>query len=185
MELKDRKISSYISQNKLDIENIMKDFSNYVYTIIRKSYINLSNEDTEEIVLDVFFTVWKNQEKLCISKNMSAYIAGITKNLILKKYRNIKLNENINDYEEQLIQTSNIELYFIEKENTRNIIEEIKNLKEQDRLLFIQYYYEEKSIKEIADYYNMTQAKVKSKLFRIRKKLKKFLKERGYDFNER
>ena len=85
MEIKNKKISSYICKNELKIEDIVKDFSNYVYTIIRKSYINLSSEDIDEIVLDVFLAVWKNTPKLDINKDMSAYISGITKNLIKKK----------------------------------------------------------------------------------------------------
>ena len=42
---------------------------------------------------------------------MSSYIAGITKNLIKKKYRYIKIVDNIEDYEEQLIDFNSIELF--------------------------------------------------------------------------
>ena len=160
MKIKNKKISSYICQNELKIEDIVNDFSNYVYTIIRKSYINLSNEDTDEIVLDVFLAVWKNTSKLDINRDMSAYISGITKNLIKKKCRNLNLNENIEDYEEELIE-------------------------DKDKEIFIKYYYEEKSIREISECCNITQSKVKIKLYRIRKRMKKVLKERGYDFDEK
>lgn len=179
MEAKERKIFSYINENKLDIEKVVKDFSNYVQTIIRNSYIS-SSEDAEEIALDVFFTLWKNQEKLDINKNMSAYIMGITKNLIKKKYRNIKQSENIDNYEEKLVSSSNIELCFIEKESQSNILNEVEKFKKIDKEIFLKYYYEEKSILEIAEFYGISESKVKSRLFRIRKKLKKLLKERGY-----
>lgn len=182
MEIKNRKIYSYIDQNKLKIEEIIKDFSNYVYTIIRKSYINLPNEDIEEILLDVFFTVWHNQDKLDINKSMSAYIGGITKNLIKKKYRNIKKTDNIYEYENQLIDLSNIEMLFVEDEKRKIMFNQIEKLKKEDKEVFIKYYYEEKSISEIAKIYNMSESRIKSKLFRIRKKLKKHLKERGYEF---
>ena len=50
--------------------------------------------------------------------------------------------------------------------------------------IFIQYYYEERNIKEISKIFNISESKVKSKLFRIRKKLKKVLNGRGYGTNE-
>ena len=127
METKKRKISSYIEHNNLLLENIMKDFSNYIYSIARNSYYSLSDEDIEEIVVDVLFTIWKNQEKLDINNKMSSYIAGITKNLVKKKYRNAKINVNIDDYEEQLIDFDNIELQYAKKENSEVVADETKN----------------------------------------------------------
>lgn len=59
----------------------MKNYNNYIYTIIKRSTIMFSKEDEEEITLDVYLTLWNNKEKLDINKSMTAYIAGITKNL--------------------------------------------------------------------------------------------------------
>ena len=62
----------------------------YVYIIIKNSGYLFSDEDIEEIASDVFLAIWKNKEKLDINKEISSYIAGITKNLIRKKKRDIK-----------------------------------------------------------------------------------------------
>ena len=75
-------IDSYFKDDVLQIEILMNDYTNYILTIIRNFNINLSEEDIEEIMLDVFLTIWNNQEKLIRECNMSPYIAGITKNLI-------------------------------------------------------------------------------------------------------
>lgn len=184
MEIKNKIISTYIHDNNLKLEDLINDYSNYVYTIIRKSSINLSDEDTDEIVSDVFFTIWRNIEKLDYSKNISPYISGITKNLIKKKVRKTKINSNIDDYDEMLVDLSSIELCCIENEKRRIITNEIKKLKKYDKEIFLKYYYEDTSIKDIAEIYNISQSKVKVKLFRIRKKIKKILKERGYDLDE-
>ena len=85
MKVKDNKIYTYIEDGKLQIERIMQDYSNYIKTIIINSYINLSSEDMEEVLLDVFVVLWKNQNKLDINKSLSKYISGVTKNLI--KYK--------------------------------------------------------------------------------------------------
>ncbi len=179
MEVKNRKIYNYMGQKGLIIEDVMNDFSNYIYTISRNAYMYLADEDIEEIAMDVVLTVWKNQDKLDINKKMSSYIAGITKNLIKKKYRDKKIIDSIDDYEEQLVNLKDIEIEFIEKENDKEILEQIENLKVDENDIFIKYYYEGMHIKEISNSMHMSESKVKSKLFRIRKKLKKYLKKEG------
>lgn len=184
MKVENEKIYTYIENSKLQMEKIMEKYNNYVSTIIRNSYIKLSNEDVEEIVLDVFFTLWKNQNKLDINKSMAAYISGITKNLIKYKYRQYKVELNIEEYEEKLIDNSNIEIALLKSEKQNAISEELKKLKQEDKEIFIQYYYDDKNIKEISKIFNMSESKVKSKLFRIRKRLNKILKKRGYSSSE-
>lgn len=168
-----------MNNGNLLMEKIMQDYTNYIYTIARNFSLNLSEEDIEEVALDVFFTIWKNQDKLDVAKSMSAYISGITKNLIKYKYRQNKQVANIEDYEEQLIDFSNIELILTQNETEKMILNELEKLKTEDREIFIEYYYEARSIKEISNRFRMSESKVKSKLFRVRKKLNKVLKKRG------
>lgn len=183
MIVKNRKIDDYFINDILQIENLMNDYTNYILKIIRNFSINLPEEDTEEIILDVFLALWNNQDKLIRDCNMSAYIAGITKNLIKKKYKKLKNVENIEDYDEKLVSLDNIELEYSETEKNRAILEEINKMDKDDKKIFIAYYYDKKRIKEIAIMFNFSEAKVKSRLFRIRKKLKKVLRERGYSYD--
>ena len=184
LEIKNRKISTYIEHDKLLTEKVIKDYMNYIYTIIMNAPVNLSKEDIEEIFIDVILTLWKNQNKLDINKSMSAYISGITKNLIKYKCRQKNFYLNIDDYEEQLSDLKNIDIAIEENEREKIISNELETLKEDDRTIFIEYYYSEKSIKEISIIFNMSESKIKSKLFRIRKKIKKALKKGGYDCYE-
>ena len=184
MKVEDRKIYTYIENNKLQMEKIMVNYSNYISAIIRNSYIELSSEDVEEVLLDVFLTLWKNQEKLDINKSMSAYISGITKNLIKYKYRQCKENQNIEEYEEKLIDSLNIEIMILQNERQNVIAEELEKIKQEDKEIFVEYYYDDRSIKEISKIFNMSESKIKSKLFRVRKRLNKALKKRGYSSNE-
>lgn len=172
------KIDNYFIDDVLQVEALMNDYTNYILTIIRKFSFNLSEEDIEEIMLDVFLTIWNNQEKLIRDCNMSPYIAGSTKNLIRKKYRKLKVVENIQDYDEKLVSLENIELIFSQNEKNRAVLEEVNKMKSDDKEIFIAYYYDEKRVKEISIMLNISESKVKSRLFRIRKKLKKVLKER-------
>lgn len=183
MEKINDKIYNYIKNNELEIEEIMKKYNHYIYTIINRSSIIFSKEDEEEIILDVYLTLWNNKEKLDINKSMTAYIAGITKNLILKKTRKQKHIENIEDYQERLTSIQNLELDYVESQKNKFIINELEKMKQEDREIFMAYYYERKKIKEIAIIFKMSESKVKSKLFRTRNKLKKILNKGGYDIN--
>lgn len=178
------KIWQYVENNKLQMEKIIELYTNYICKIIRNSYFNISDEDMEEITLDVFLTLWKNQYKLDLNKNLSSYIAGITRNLIKKKYRDLKLNANIDNFEEEIIDTNNIELNLYRKDKNEVIIQELNKMKNEDKDIFIMYYYENIKLNEISRRLKISESKVKVKLYRIRKKLKKVLNERGYVENE-
>ena len=185
LEVKNRKIYTYIDDNNLKIEEIMQDYTNYIYTIIRNFNINLSDEDNEEIVLDVFLTLWRNQAKLDINKNMSSYIGGITKNLIKYKCRQNKLVLNIDDFDEKLLDLNNIELFLIQDEKKQIIASELEKVKREEKQVFIMYYYDNKSVNIISKQLNISNSKVKIILFRTRRKIRKTLKERGYGCDEK
>ena len=151
MKMKDVPIYNYFNGNTLLIENIVNDFSNYIYTVIRNSNLKVSDEDIEELISDVVFTIWKNQDKLDINRKITPYIAGITNNLVKKKYRDTKVFDNIEDYENNLIEDSNIELQVIENERNKGIMKQLDKLKKEDKTIFILYYFNEKSVNDIAN----------------------------------
>ena len=184
--MRNKKIREYIFEGKLDITNIMKDFAGYVFIIIKNSKYNFNNEDIEEIASDVFLVIWQNQKKLDINKEIKPYIAGITKNLILKKQRMIT-NQNLDiEILEKSIQ-DNTDTYNKTEENekTRIIMEELDKMKEEDKNIFMSYYYFSKKIKDISKELKISEIKVKSRLSRIRKKLKKELEKRGYGYERK
>lgn len=182
MEGKDKKIRDYIAGNRLVVEAVVEDFSAYIAAICRNFPVPLSNEDTEEIAADVVLTVWRNQYKLDRSKPMFPYIAGITRNLLRKKCRDAQPTEGLGDYEETLVSRENLEIRYIEKEQSKAVLRQVEKLRPDDKTILLQYYYEEKSIRQIADGLHISESRVKSRLFRIRKKLKKYL-ETEVDFD--
>lgn len=184
--MSNKKIKEYIFDGKLDITNIMKDFAGYVFVIIKNSKYNFNDEDIEEIASDVFLVIWQNQKKLDINKEIKPYIAGITKNLIMKKQRNIaKQKLNIENLEKTI--HSNIDVYYTteEKEKTAIIMGELEKMKEEDKNIFMSYYYFSKKIKDISKELKISEIKVKSRLSRIRKRLKKELEKRGYGYERK
>lgn len=181
MKSNNKSISEYTSNNIINIEEIINQYSGYLYTIIKNiSKETLSIEDIEEIISDTFFVLWKNQEKLNIEKQLSSYLAGITKNLLKEKYRNRYIYNDISEYENILFEKQDIDMICQEREKNNIILNSIKDMKEEDSQIFKLYYYSSKKVKEISEYLGISQSKVKTKLYRIRKKIKINLDKGGY-----
>ena len=176
---KKNEIREYKNNNELDLEKVIDEYSGYVYKIIKNMAI-LSEEDTEEIVSDTFFILWKNKEKLEEEKLLSSYIAGIARNLIKEKTRVININANISDYENIIQDCAQIDMICEQREKISIIEKTVKAMKEDDIFIFSLYYYSSMKINEIANILNVSEFNVKSRLYRIRKKIKKELQKGGY-----
>ena len=172
-----KEIKHYIKNNILDLEEVINDYSAYVETIINNMVkYNLSNEDKEEICSDVFFILWKNTNKLDLSKSLSPYIAGISRNLVKEYLRKNKSFADISDYENDLYGKNEIDSFDESTEQINKIEKILNTFKVIDKKIFIDYYYSSKSIKDIANEQNITEFSVKQRLYRIRKKIRKEVK---------
>ena len=178
-------LKDYLKNNILDIDKLLDDFYGYVYIIV-KNVVNIfiTDEDIEEIISDVFLAIWKNKEKLSDTTVVKSYLAGITKNVIKNKYRNIKINFSISDYEESIVDTFDIEEISEIKEQDRIIHSTLQKLKIEEYKIFIMFYYEAKSIKEISKVLDLSTSNVKTILHRIRKIIKRNLENGGYGYGK-
>lgn len=142
---------------------------------------NVSDEDTEEIVSDTFFILWKNKEKLDGEKPLSSYIAGIVRNLVKEKARVVNINVDISNYENVLQDCAKMDMICEQREKISIIEKTVKQMKDDDIFIFnCYYYYSSMKINEIANILNVSEFNVKSRLYRIRKKVKKELTKGGY-----
>ncbi len=172
------------NNNNFDIEKMIKKYSNYVYKIINNTVTEqVTIEDKEEIISDVFFILWQNQNIIDKNKDIKAYIAGITKNVIKIKLKKVKKTSkaecDIDDFQNFLHTEKSTESILEKNEDFEQLVQEIKRLESDEYEMLINYYYKGKKIKEIANEFKISESKVKVTLYRIRKKLKKILKKRG------
>ena len=182
-----------VGKNELNIEKIINDFSSSLYRFVNNNnyYGNnsyyLNKEDIEEWVSESFFVLWKNYKKMNLSDNIGNYLCGVSRNILLKKLRNNKVfnkNVNIEDYQNVLDCKKDVEDMFYEQEKIGFIENIVLNLDEESKEIFILFYYEQRKVKEISKILNISESKVKTRLHRIRKKLKKELKEGGYGYGK-
>lgn len=167
----------------LDIEDIIKTYNPYIYAVI-KNCIS-SKEDIEELLSDVFMVLWQNRNRLDKNTEIKPYLIGITKNLIKKKYRelnNVIINEDISIYENEISSFIDINTLIENNEKGQIVSNVIETLKEQDKQIFIMFYYKSQKVKQISKDFKLSESKVKVILHRTRKKIKKELKKRGYDY---
>ena len=175
-----KEIKQYYKNNELDLERIIEDFTPYISKIINNMVKDCLNEyDKEDVASDVFFILWKNREKLDKDKKMTSYLAGITKNVIREKLRKLKLNLDISDYENNLIDYDKIDFLYSNLEEISKIEKIVSKMKSIVKQIFLSFYYSSKSIKDIAKENHISEFNVKQRLYRIRNKIRKEVNKNG------
>lgn len=164
----------------LNLEEVINRYNNYIYKMLKNS-IN-KEEDIEEILSDIFIVFWKNYSRLDKNTNVRAYLIGVTRNLIKKKYREYNLIFEIKDINENINSDIDIEKLAEENEKSSLIAKIIDNMKDEEKNIFIMFYYKNYKIKGISCKLNISITKVKVTLHRLRKKVKNIFKESGYDY---
>ncbi len=138
-------IEDYKEKQELKIEKIVKEYSGYVYTVIKNfSTQNLSQEDIEEIIADTFFIVWKNQTKLEDELKISSYLVGIVKNLLREKTRKIRktqIDKNLEDFESVLTNAKDLYEIYEEQEKIRVIQNTLQIMSDEENKIFKLFYY--------------------------------------------
>ncbi len=176
------KISNFKSNNELDIEKVINEYSNYLFKVIKNicgNYLQL--EDIEEVILDVFLALWKNRDKLDDTKDIKPYISAIAHNLTKKKMTIKSEKLNITEIKEEIVQTIDDWTEVIDNSIKIKEINKILNdFSEEDYKIFTFFYYHSYKTKKIAMELGISDMKVKTKLYRIRNRIKKKLKESGY-----
>ena len=145
-----------------------------------------NNEDVEECINDTYMKAW-NSIPPKKPNSLGAYLAKITRNLSLNKYkqknaskRNQNETELIFNELEDCIPTANT----TESECEMNLLTEqinafLKTLKDENQIIFVRRYWYSDSISSISERLKISESKVKSILFRCREKLKKYLEKEG------
>lgn len=168
------RIKQISNNRKIDLDRIIDEFTPYIKKVINNMAGNhLSYEDKEEILTDTFFVLWKNRENNITY--LEAYLTGIARNLVKEKFKKSNITYDIDDYENVFNYYDNIELFSDKREKLNKLKIGYKALNEVEFQIINMFYYSSKSIKDIAKELKISETNVKTKLFRIRKKLKKYL----------
>lgn len=163
------------------LEKIMKKYSGYVCTVARNfSRGALSEEDIDEISVEVFYKLWNVRQNLDIKIGLSAYLSAAARNAVKNRFRN--LPPPYEDITELEISSG----FLIEDKAELSVMMECLNegidrLSPKDREIFLRFYLYGERSSQIAKAMNISENSVRTNLHRTRTKLKEFMSERGYD----
>ena len=154
------------------LKTVIERYTPYLNTVIyRASGAALSREDMEEIVSDVFVSLWRNAERLDPGKEtLRPYMAAAARNQAYKRLgalRDAVPLEELNPSEEPRAADGPAE--------ERLLWDCVKELGEPDFELFVRYYKYGETLRQISSATGLKLSTVKTRLSRGKKKLKQIL----------
>lgn len=164
-------------------KNALKELMDIYYVQLVYFAFNILNsrEDAEEIVQDVFITMWNDREKIDVKYSIKSYLYTSVKNRVIN-YTKSKFSR-IKKSEEKL--SDNIEIIYeetgIEAKELKVIIKNaIVNLPEKCRLIFCLSRNTGLTYKEIASELNISVNTVENHMVLALKRIREYIKLRNY-----
>ena len=140
-----------------------KDISRYVV-------LNANNiGDVKDILQNIYLEVYKNIDKVS-DKN---YVFGIAKNILKKYYRFKFLRKDDTEITDNIKSNINLEKTVMDKFDTELVWKYLKKKNNNIAKIIYLYYYEDFTIKEIANSLNLTESNVKNYIYRTLKELRR------------
>lgn len=144
-------------------------------------------EDVEEVLSEAYLGVW-NSIPPNRPKYLKTFVCKITKNRALAKARYNSAEKRNTDGVVSLDELSDIvsgqddvEKTYEKKVVAGYISDFLRSIEEEKKNIFLSRYWYHNSMSDIAKTYGISESKVKTTLFRIRRKLKDYLKEQGVE----
>lgn len=175
-------IELFFERSESAISELSAKYGNLIFKISENVLNN--RQDAEECVNDTYLSVWNSipPEK---PASLMSFVCRIARNISVDRYRyNSSKKRGVYDlcYDElrECIPSSEtVESLFEEKELGELIDIFLDTLDKKNRLLFVRRYWYMDSFRDLASETNLSQGAVRTRLSRIRDKLKEFLESRG------
>ena len=153
-------------------------YAPYAAKII-SAYLNriLPAEDLEEVLSDVFVSLWNSRDRL--TGEIKPYLAAIARNAARQKLRQSRFPESLPENWDTIDESPLPEQRIESAEQATALRQVIHRMSPEDRELFIRVYFLEQTIQEIAVVTGQNASTLRVRLHRGRKKLRQSLLERG------
>lgn len=172
-------------ENRNELQTIIDCYSDMLFKI---AFLRLGNmEDAEDVVQEVFYQYWKNAEGFESADHRKAWLIKVTLNACRKVWRNAwnRHRGDVGDLEleriseEALMKGRDVEgpeEALLAADDSRILLEAVMTLPAKYGDVIHLFYYEEMSVKEIADITGRKESTITSQLTRGREMLRKRLK---------
>ena len=149
------------------VQELIERYQNNLYAIAFSICKNPS--DAQDVVQDTFIQYYTSKKEFEDEQHLRAWLIRVAinkaKNMTLTFWHQHKVS--LEEYMETLT---------FETPESENLFEEVMKLPKKYRIVIHLFYYEDYSVKEIAEILNLSQSNVKVRLSRARALLKESLK---------
>ena len=181
-----RIVELYWARAESAISETASRFGRYCHTIA----FNILRDrwDSEECVNDTWLRAWNTMPPQRPGV-LSAFLSRITRNLSLDRYKAARAAKRgggqlpvaLEELGDCIPTVGSVEETIELRELTRILDSFLRELPEKEACVFLRRYWYLDSLSQIAHRYHMTEGCVKTRLHRIRKKLKAYLEQEGYE----
>ena len=176
----------FFDRNQDALDELEKKYGSYCNTIAKNILGN--SEDAAECINDAYHSLW-NSIPPNKPENLAAYIGKIVRNLSFDRYKHLTAEKRggntidlvLDELSEIVSGKESVEQEINKKELTADINSYLNSVSKEKRSIFVYRYMYAYSVKEIAKLFGKSEGNISVLLNRIRKGLKEYLTERGYD----
>ena len=153
---------------------LIDKYTAYVCAIVRNTVgDHVTHEDVEETASDVFFALWQNAEKV---ERLKPWLGATARNKAINKLREVHTDLPIDD-EISADTINEIEDAILVEYEHQAVKEAILAMDERDREVFLRFYFDSQTVATIVTETGMTEAAVRKRLTRGKKKLRLILEK--------
>lgn len=165
-------IARVLSGESSAFETLVNRYKDMAFSVARR--VCSSNEDAEEVAQDAFLKAYQALDKFKQESKFSTWLYRIVTNAAISSTRKkriplVTIDESMMNVTEDEVQETIGSISA--EEQSRCIREAMQRLHPQDCLLVNMFYTDDLCIEEISEVTGLSQANVKVKLHRIRKRL--------------
>ena len=160
------------NKDENSINQAIELYTPYISTVLyNMSGKSLSKEDTEEIIADVFISLWNNAERVNLEKGtLRSYIAASARNFAYKRFRKKITYTSLDEID--VPDEHSFEKACIDSDA---VWRAVMSLGEPESEIFVRCYKYGERIRDIASATGLNISTVKSKLLRGKRRLKEIL----------
>ena len=133
-----------------------------------------SHADAEDVLQDVFLKLWTYTKPFENDTHMDKFLTRVCVNTCRNRLRTLSRRR-------ETLSEDALQLYTFDTPEDYDLFCAVTNLPTRERTVVHLFYYEDLSVKEIAQMLHIGQSAVKTALHRARNHLKDYMKEDGND----
>ena len=157
---------------RLPVEKLIEEYQNSLY--VAAFSICKNDHDAEDVVQDTFIKYISKNNDFESKEHIKAWLLRVAINLAKNKMTTF-FRRKVIPMEDYMLDIA------MPSEDSNNLLNTVMSLPQKYRIVIHLFYYEDYSVKEIADILKISPDNVKTRLTRGRKQLKIMLKEEWKD----